>query len=541
MHPALRKLLRLRLRGTMRRMFRGLKTVRGAVFSVVGLLLMTVWLGPTLFMATSAPEFDPEVVRSIAPVALLLFCLISILTSGGQKAVHFTGEEIDFLFSGPFSRRQLLLYKLTASTVGAAFAAMIFSLLYLQYTRFWIASLLGFWLSMMLVQLFSTAAVLIGQTVAEHAYTRFRRATLILVLLVAALAVWKVFSDVGGGGFMAMAQWFGNTWVGFIVLAPFDVFGRTITAETLFPELLGWGSLALAINVGLLVLVLRLDVNYMESAIAVSQKIYRRMQQIRRGGGVAWTGKKDAKFGLPRLPRLSGAGPIVRRQMTHAFRGAKGLFIFLAVMAVPCVVIASQAVGSEENMPLPMFAGFLIPATIFLTRMVPFDFRGDLDHIDWLKSLPISSTAVAVGQLLTPTAIMTALHVSVLVVAALIADGSTGLLLMLAAFTLPFNFLLFGLENLLFLLAPTRLMPTTPGDLQHVGRTMVEVMLKMFLLALCCGLAAGAGAIAYLFFGSSWVIIASVSWLTLATIAAGIVPCVAWAYRRFDVSIDTPP
>jgi len=48
-------------------------------------------------------------------------------------------------------------------------------------------------------------------------------------------------------------------------------------------------------------------------------------------------------------------------------------------------------------------------------------------------------------------------------------------------------------------------------------------------------------AIAYLVGGGSWIAALSVSWLVLAIGCAPLVPCVAAAYRKFDVSVDTPP
>jgi hypothetical protein len=183
----------------------------------------------------------------------------------------------------------------------------------------------------------------------------------------------------------------------------------------------------------------------------------------------------------------------------------------------------------------------LVFATVMFSRMLPFDFRGDLDQMDWLKSLPLRPAAIAAGQIAVPTLAMTLFHWLVLGVAALFLAGSLSVLAVAAFCAIPFNFLVFSLENLIFLLFPARMMPATPGDLQHMGRVMVEMMVKMFVLVACCGTAAGLGAIAYLVFGGSWIAAVAVSWSVLAVECAILVPCVAAAYRKFDVSIDTPP
>ncbi|KKK55338.1 hypothetical protein LCGC14_3075560, partial [marine sediment metagenome] len=168
MDPALIKLLRLRTRAFRRRMFRGIKTPRGALFFVIGTAMILLWLGPALFMAVAMDQrSNPQTVRAVVPLILLALCTLNVLTSGHEKAVHFTPAEVNFLFGGPFTRRQLLLYKLTASVAASVFVSLMFSVVFLQHSSMWIAAMLGYLLIMLFVQLFSMAMMLIGQTVAE--------------------------------------------------------------------------------------------------------------------------------------------------------------------------------------------------------------------------------------------------------------------------------------------------------------------------------------------------------------------------------------
>jgi hypothetical protein len=99
---------------------------------------------------------------------------------------------------------------------------------------------------------------------------------------------------------------------------------------------------------------------------------------------------------------------------------------------------------------------------------------------------------------------------------------------------------LFGIDNLIFLLFPVRMVATTPGDMQHIGRIMVEMMLKILILALGCGMAATAGAIVFWLADGSWAATLAVSWAGLLSCGCLTVPCLSWAYLKFDVSIDTP-
>ena len=50
---------------------------------------------------------------------------------------------------------------------------------------------------------------------------------------------------------------------------------------------------------------------------------------------------------------------------------------------------------------------------------------------------------------------------------------------------LPANFVMFAVENLMFLLFPTRFATAAPGDLQGSGRMMLVMFLKMFVVGTC--------------------------------------------------------
>jgi hypothetical protein len=70
---------------------------------------------------------------------------------------------------------------------------------------------------------------------------------------------------------------------------------------------------------------------------------------------------------------------------------------------------------------------------------------------------------------------------------------------------------------------------------------MVEMVLKFLAIGACGGLAAGLGGIAYWLSNWAWPAFLVTSWLALVALAVAMLPCIAWAYCRFDVSVDTPP
>ena len=538
MHPGTVKLFRLRFRAALRQTFRGLKTVRGAILTVLGVAVFAAWLGPSLAMAVRAPvEPNTEGFRAGFPLAMLGFTLLYALQALAQKGVNFTPAEVDFLFSAPITRRQLLLYKIALGMPGLLLAALVFALFTRSYAPWWIFGFFGVALAVLYLQLLGMAVALVSQTIGQYAYTWTRRALVLAIIATAAvLFTWAVSSG-GDQETLAGLKRFHESWLGGCLTAPMEPFGRIITARSLIPEFVGWGALALAIDLALLALVLKLDVNYLEASIAVGQRVYERVQRARRGSVLVSSGRPRGR--IPLLPWLGGAGPIARCQLIKAVRSLPHALVFAGLMGV--AMVAGTVFSSHApSLPSEVIIGPVIMLSLVLGRTLACDFRGHLDHMETLKVLPLRPAAVAAGQLVTPILVLTALQLLLIAAAWPFFKSSPKLLGAVALFVLPFNAVLFGVENLLFLLFPVRMVSGTAASFQHFGRGVVEVFLKTVSLAVAAGIAAAAGALAFVLLEGSWIAALAVAWLTLAALAVLLIPCVAWAFCRFDVSRDTP-
>ena len=194
-----------------------------------------------------------------------------------------------------------------------------------------------------------------------------------------------------------------------------------------------------------------------------------------------------------------------------------------------------------KEMGAAMTAVLLVSSSLVLPPMIRFDFRGDLDRMGELKALPLPTSGLVIGQLAVPVAIGSAVQFLLLaVLAALDAEGRT-IAVYAIAFVVPFNFLFYAVENLVFLAYPTRMVPAGPGDFQHLGRNVLVMALKgMLLMAVALVLAVG-GTIAFFVMGRSWLGAGVVVWFLLVGACAGLVPLLVFFFRRFDVSRDTPP
>ena len=539
--PALSLLLRMQVRGRLRKVARGGRTVKGKLYLCLMLVMFALWLGPTVGSAVFMPRPDANYVRSFLSPGLLTFCLLTLITTGPESGIYFAAADVDLLFPAPFRRRDLLLYRLAGLGMGVLFTALMFSLLLLQHVRYWLFGFYGICLALAFIQLVPIALTLVISIVGQRVYTRGRRLALGVAGVFLAVAATQIASQHLDASAIEYVKQFRSTTIGKFLLAAFGVFSRTITAETVFPDFLGWGALALTMDAALVGVVLGLDANFLESSIAASQKLYQKIERLQRGQMWMNLSKPSgAGWRLPVLPRWRGAGPIAWRQLVSAVRGSRGMVYFLltivVAMTLPALFIAREEPGILIAMAIgvmPMLSFFLLP------QLLQFDFRGDLERIDVLKTLPFSPSAIVAGELITPIVFATLFELPLAVGIALFQEQ--WLLIVVAALALvpAVNLFVFAFENLVFLWFPCRLANLGAGDFQAFGRQMLVMFLKFVMVMLAGSLAAGAGALAWLA-SESWPAAVAAGWCVIMSFGLGLIPLVAIAFRNFDPSLDTP-
>ena len=252
-----------------------------------------------------------------------------------------------------------------------------------------------------------------------------------------------------------------------------------------------------------------LDANYLEAALSASQRRLRPVAALRSGSLMNAAIKGEVTWRLPRPHWIGGAGPIIWRQATNAARSAKGLMIVLLLIAVvigPLFASALKAVDIAQ--PL---IGLLAWATVLLTQLLKFDFRGDLDHIDQLKALPLPPSAIAIGQIVVPTVILSVAHILLLLGVAAATGAKHELLFTAAALAFPFNALLMSTENLIFLLFPSRPAASSPGDFQVLGRQAAQLALKTVSVVIGGMIAMVIAVPIFILSGGSYILLAALS------------------------------
>ncbi len=534
MRSALFKLMRLQFRGWLRRQFTGGST-RRLVFGVLGTIMFLLWISGVVIGTAIQKSRPAEDILATLPLYLTAFALLPIVLGSDDRAIAFSPAEIDFLFPGPFTRRELVLYKMFKLLLSSVAGGIFFGFVLRRLAASLPVSIAGAILTMAFVNTFTTFVALVRDTVQERFYAFFRRGATLLLILAAAAVIWLVnrssLPTVDEIKHLASS---GPLW---IALSPARVFAHVFAADSL-AEAGPWMAACSGMILLALVLVLAMDQGYMEAALIASQRRQARIAGMAKGVMLP-TGKPVRSYALPRVAAFGPAGAIAKRQLITALRTSRG-WILMFVIAGAYGYAVSRMVGSQHN---SAGAAGLVPGLVMLVLMLPqmlrFDFRGDLDHLELLKTLPISAVAIVLAELAVPSSVLTLLGWVIAGGVAGFAGMSIQSLMMAALAVPPACLLVIALENFVFLVLPSRLIAPGQAGMVFSGRRVLMMLARFGLITVGGGLTGLVGL-------ATWTLTASAAatyaacWCALLVILAATVSAVTWAYSRFDISVDMP-
>lgn len=540
MDSALLRLLVMRMRGALRQRLLQLVSLRGALF--LGALGGIIWLAiasgqtvpaETLFAGASldSPAIRTQI-ETFMPLAMFGMTLLTVLLTTGPS-FHFSPTEINLLFVGPFSRRDLLLYKFIAYAAGAALSAALIIPVAQSQTGSALSAFTAAFLTLLFVQLNSSALGMAWQALDGNRLARLKWPALALVaalVLAAIVYVWAV-PDHSISGLLSDVR---HSWIGTIILLPFIVFTELFLTRAHGPDLAFWAAIAILINVLLLWAVIKLDRHTSEFSLREHTLLSDRWERMKQGGSF-WAPDRSEVRSIRTAPTLGGLGPIAWRQAIKAARNSSKLvaiFIVGAAFAGPMSSMAGISVTSDYGVVMIFFFFcFILPRTLIC------DFRGDLSRMETYKTLPIAPWRICLAQLVVQVWLSYVVALT-MIVSFLIFDGRLGapIALALAAFALPFTLLLYAVENTIFLLFPAKPVPMGRADFEFLGRSLIEFILKAVVLLVAVSLAFGVGVFTFMTLGTTLVLPGLASWLTLTLIAGLAVIVMQFAFRRFVVA-----
>ena len=562
------------------RRIKRLKQPKYLVGAIVGGLYFYFYFFRFLFTprgrsAAGASGFavDPLFFESIGALILFGIVLLAWVIPHKRAALMFTEAEVAFLFPAPISRRGLIHFKLLRSQLAILFTVVFFTLLSSMggNNRPWLIRAAGWWVILFTLNLHFLAASFALTKLMDRGISNWKRRLAIIGLALAAagaVGVWAAraipeltaekLASVGSA--MEYSEQLLVSGPLPYLLFPF----RLVVHPYLAAD---WGAFLIALGpaLGMMVLhyvwVVRADVAFEEASVDASRKFADKMAAARAGNWRAASGKfkpKRAPFGL--RPNGSPVVAVLWKNLVSAgsaFTLRTGIIVMISGLIMAFAL--RGAVGDSNWVGMVgLFSGMIgLWALLIGPQIVRQDLRQDLPNADWLKLFPLRGWQVALGEILAPAVILTAIQWLLLVVtmvcAGQLADGKISGVMVLAiggglAMLLPaLNLISLLIPNAAVLLFPAWFQAgkDAPQGIEATGQRLIFAMGQFLAFALSL-VPAGVGFAGVYFliaqlFGAPVVAVAVASLAATVVLGLEVALGVMWLgklFERFDLSAE---
>ncbi len=509
-------------------------------------------------LAAALATLPPAGVGGIG-AGLLLIAALTWIFPTDSGLIDFSEAETDFLFPAPVTRRQLLTHRLIRSQLPLLFGAVVSSIFVpfaamAERVRF----AAGVFIVLSAIRVYFTGVTLARARLTSASATVRRMAWAPLAVIVVAVGVvgvpiWRAIMTAPPGDpgqMLTIAGGAVTTGPAAIVLWPFAALVRPLFAGSgaQFFSRLGGAFAVLAV---LVAWVLRSDEAFQEVAAEATVRTART-----KAGGQAAPRVRATAWLLPLSGRTESVFFWKNGMQTLRAINVKTVipfipFVLFSVGAATLRMSATGARGPAAALCIValMLAGF---STLLGPQTVRSDLRGDLRHIDLLKTWPVKAAALVRGEMLWPTSLLTlcawfALACGTILSTAAFPNLTTvwRLSLCAAAFLLAPALIVaqFTIHNAAAILFPAWIPigNQRPRGLDMMGQRLIMFAAVLLALVVMVGPGAIAGAIIWLAFHR---LIDAAALVPAATVCLGIV-CVEVmlvtealgpAYDRIDLS-----
>ncbi|HEY4320663.1 MAG TPA: putative ABC exporter domain-containing protein [Gemmatimonadales bacterium] len=461
-------------------------------------------------LVVMAPRPDRPV-TALSPTVLTLgataiagYLLSMWLVRTGASGLAFTPAEVQFLFTGPLTTRELVAYRVARSQIVILLSALIWSWLLRSFAGA-TPPLLRFvsaWGLVTVLSLHGLAVDLMRNPPVQRVRMVVLRTMQLVAVGVIAIVVAALLpllrqgasielSALASAGETALTHGAAG-----VVLRPFvwllAPFARTTVATWMAPF-----GVVLAVIAGHLAWVLLPSTDIVDQAGAASAKAATRRARIlsQRTSAVIVTQKKASRTWLPLAPTGLPALAIAWKNTLALVRSALSTHISMVVLVVVMLV---QLRGGDPTHVSHLLRYVAVSAVLvfFGPRTIRADLRQDLPHLAQLRTYPLTGASLVAGEIAVPTIILSLAQLLILgfgvvmtwnaIVTA--ADGAVTAALLLvvgAAVVLALNAMNVAIQNALALLFPgwVRLGGGAAG-IEAMGQTLIVTLGSIVVLLL---------------------------------------------------------
>jgi hypothetical protein len=466
-NPALSQLLRVQAGGKLRRLRRGFSSRRRMLLTALAIVMAVVWLGNAVATVLLREAFDPQSLgRSTSLLLLLYFVwhIVRVAYKRPDEAIEWSPAEREFLCGGPFTRRELLAYRLALVLTATVPKALVAALLLTPDLPMWGSGFVGILLGLVLLEYVRVGLEIWACGVSKRVYTAGRVAVLGGLAALASVGFWRAIAAYqanlvpGRTVWLDLFAWWGaaldsfrETWFGELLELPFATMVGVMMAPEIGPPLLRDLGLSAAFVLVAGYAAVRLDEFFEAKAVASERGAYGRARAAACSSELMQGGSGR----LPRVPRLGGAGPLCWRQLKGVRRHGVSVAIALLIPGL-MACLPLTAPGHPVTTFLSVVGSALFYSFLLLPAALKFDFRSDFDRLPMLKMHPASLPALVIGQIAAPILLMTVYQIAVMLVAAIARPVPPGIIGLSLLLVLPVNVFFVALDNLIFLLYPHR-------------------------------------------------------------------------------------
>ncbi len=367
---------------------------------------------------------DPNLLTLFLSVLLPQLFAAMWLWRRQRTALQFSEAEIAYLFPGPVSHHALVHYSLIRGQAALLFSALFMTLISARWpflaSPFW-ARFVGWWLVTSVITLHITASGFVMTRLLARGVAQWQRQVAVAALLV--LVGWvtamlnphlhlPVPNETAGLAAIRtyMESQFGEG-VLYWMLFPFRALAAPLVAPTLTTFLQALPAALLVYGLHYLWAFL-VETPDPEGALAKAEKRAAVVQAMRKGNWRAAT-MQPAKS-RPDPFKLSAHGtPIVAFLWKNLLSTREYLNVRTALALAALIIgwrlwLNTQSPDSFIGV-IPTLVAFMLGAQTLLVgaQFARQDLRSDLENADLLKIWPLAGWQIVLGELLTPTLILT--------------------------------------------------------------------------------------------------------------------------------------
>jgi hypothetical protein len=352
---------------------------------------------------------------SLAGLAVFVLAAAAWVLPMKSGLLEFSRAEAAFLFPAPVSRRQLLFHRVMRSQLGALIAAVVMVVIFSPSSGIGrVEFAVSMWAFFVTARVYFAAVALTRARLASPDAAVRRGAWPPIAILLAAVTVvggaivrqFAVQPAASASDLAVRLARTAATGLPAVVLWPFAAVLRPQLAlgpAAFFTALAGSLAVLAVTTAWMLTSDDAFDLAAGESAGQQASEARSRMSAP-RARGVGWT--------LPLTGRPEGL--FVWKNAMQTFRASDaGLLrfvgpIFGAFIGLSFAVMAVNRLRGPAGVATSFSLVLTAFAVLFGPQMMRLDLRGDLEHLDVLKTWPVRSAAVIRGEILWPACVVIA-------------------------------------------------------------------------------------------------------------------------------------